>query len=53
MPFAIFVDRAGEVRASSLVNFDWQVAKLSQVAAIPVGQQERASQSRPRFRLAV
>ena len=35
MPFAIFVDSAGLVRASSLVNHDWQVAKLSQVAAIP------------------
>ncbi len=36
MPFAIFVDSAGLVRASSLVNHDWQVAKLSQVAALPL-----------------
>jgi hypothetical protein len=36
MPFAIFVDSDGLVRASSLVNHDWQVAKLSQVAAIPL-----------------
>ncbi len=40
MPFAIFVDSAGVVRASSLVNHDWQVAKLSQVAAIPVEADE-------------
>jgi hypothetical protein len=40
MPFAIFVDSAGLVRASSLVNHDWQVAKLSQVAAIPLGADE-------------
>jgi hypothetical protein len=36
MPFAIFVDSAGLVRASSLLNHDWQVAKLHQVAQIPV-----------------
>jgi hypothetical protein len=53
MPFAIFVDSAGEARASSLVNFDWQVIKLSQIAAIPVDPQERVSGTRPRFRLAV
>lgn len=37
-PFAIFVDAAGLVRGSSLVNHDWQLAKLRQVAAIPPGQ---------------
>ncbi|HET9896089.1 MAG TPA: hypothetical protein VFQ44_14270 [Streptosporangiaceae bacterium] len=42
MPFAIFVDSAGIVRASSLVNHDWQVARLSQVAAIPVEADEPA-----------
>jgi hypothetical protein len=36
MPFAIFVDEAGLARASSLVNHDWQLAKLRQVAAIPL-----------------
>jgi len=36
MPFAIFVDAAGRVKASSLVNHDWQLAKLRQVAAIPL-----------------
>lgn len=41
MPFAIIVDAAGEVRASSLVNHDWQVVKLAQVAAIPIGADER------------
>jgi hypothetical protein len=35
MPFAIFVDAAGVVRASSLVNHDWQLAKLRLVAQIP------------------
>jgi hypothetical protein len=35
-PFAIFVDDAGRVRASSLVNYDWQVAKLRQLAGVPV-----------------
>ncbi|HEX9065284.1 MAG TPA: hypothetical protein VF843_09255 [Streptosporangiaceae bacterium] len=41
MPFAIAVDQAGRVRASSLVNHDWQVAKLAQVAGIPIGSDER------------
>ncbi|HXP20672.1 MAG TPA: hypothetical protein VN840_13600 [Streptosporangiaceae bacterium] len=36
MPFAIFVDSAGRVRASSLVNHDWQVRKLGQIAALPL-----------------
>lgn len=35
-PFAIFVDSSGRVRASSLVNHDWQVSKLRQLAALPV-----------------
>jgi hypothetical protein len=35
-PFAIFVDSAGLVRSSSLVNHDWQIAKLRQVADLPV-----------------
>jgi hypothetical protein len=34
-PFAIFVDAAGLVCASSLVNYDWQVAKMRQLAALP------------------
>ncbi len=40
-PFAIFVDSAGLVRSSSLVNYDWQLAKLRQLAALqpePAGQ---------------
>jgi|HubBroStandDraft_1064217.scaffolds.fasta_scaffold25430_2 hypothetical protein len=36
MPFAIFVDSAGLVRASSLLNHDWQVAKLRQIGGIPI-----------------
>jgi hypothetical protein len=39
-PFAIFVDSAGQVRASSLVNHDWQVAKLRQLADVPVDPQQ-------------
>jgi hypothetical protein len=36
-PFLIFVDAAGLVRASSLVNHSWQVAKLRQLAGLPAG----------------
>jgi hypothetical protein len=43
MPFAIFVDAAGLVRASSLVNHDWQLAKLRQVAGLPLGDGAVAS----------
>lgn len=46
MPFAIFVDSAGVVRASSLVNHDWQIAKLRQVAGIPPDADEVADQLR-------
>jgi len=46
-PFAIFVDADGQVRASSLVNHDWQLAKLHQVAGLPVAVGETA---RPRRR---
>jgi hypothetical protein len=35
-PFLIFVDSAGLVRGSSLVNYSWQVAKLRQLAGLPV-----------------
>jgi hypothetical protein len=35
-PFLIFVDHDGLVRASSLVNYSWQVAKLYQLASLPV-----------------
>lgn len=37
MPFAIVVDAAGRVRASSLVNHDWQLAKLRKLASLPLG----------------
>ena len=46
MPFAIFVDQAGLVRASSLVNHDWQLAKLRQVAAIPLAADEAPARRR-------
>lgn len=35
-PFLIFVASDGLVRASSLVNYGWQVAKLRQIAGLPV-----------------
>jgi hypothetical protein len=35
-PFVIFVDSAGRVRGSSLVNHGWQIAKLHQIASLPV-----------------
>jgi hypothetical protein len=34
-PFLMFVDSAGLVRASSLVNYAWQVARLRQLAGLP------------------
>jgi hypothetical protein len=40
-PFLIFVDRDGLVRASSLVNYSWQVAKLYQLASLPVAAATR------------
>ena len=35
-PFLIFVDADGLVRASSLANYSWQVAKLRQIAGLSV-----------------
>ncbi len=46
MPFAMFVDSAGLVRASSLVNHDWQLAKLRQIAAIPIEALEPVAPAR-------
>ena len=40
-PFLIFVDSAGRVRSSSLVNHSWQVAKLHQLACLPVAAAQR------------
>ena len=51
IPFAIFVDSVGRVRASSLVNHDWQLAKLQQIAAIPLEVGELATARRGRARL--
>ncbi len=47
MPFVIFVDSAGLVRGSSLVNHDWQLAKLRRVAAIPPDLDEAATTAGP------
>jgi hypothetical protein len=35
-PFVIFVDSAGRVRGSSLVNHEWQILKLWRLANIPL-----------------
>ncbi|HWF82188.1 MAG TPA: hypothetical protein VN695_16520 [Streptosporangiaceae bacterium] len=53
MPFAIFVDSAGLVRASSLVNHDWQIAKLRQVAEIDLEPDELPGRPRALFTSAV
>jgi hypothetical protein len=47
-PFAMFVDSAGRVRASSLVNYDWQIAKLRQLADVPLASPQRATARRSR-----
>jgi hypothetical protein len=47
-PFAILVDAAGQVRASSLVNHDWQIAKLHQLASVPVEFPKRSTDRRLR-----
>jgi hypothetical protein len=47
-PFAIFVDDQGHARASSLVNHDWQLAKLWQIAQLPYDElTARAPLARP------
>jgi len=54
MPFAIFVGSDGLVRASSLVNHDWQLVKLCQIAAIPPAEDgPGAARRRRAFGLAV
>jgi hypothetical protein len=49
-PFAIFVDSAGRVRASSLVNQAWQVTKLLQLADLPPEPETLAPRGRFRRR---
>jgi hypothetical protein len=51
-PFAIFVDSAGRVRASSLVNQAWQVTKLRQLADLPLEPEYLAPRGRFRRRTA-
>jgi hypothetical protein len=48
MPFVIFVDSGGKVRASSLVNHDWQVARLWKIACMPLTSGELAMSRRHR-----
>jgi hypothetical protein len=50
IPFAIIVDSAGQVRASSLVNHDWQITKLVQLADIPPEPPARPAASPFRLR---
>jgi hypothetical protein len=50
MPYAIFVGSDGLVHGSSMVNFDWQLAKLRRIAALEIEPDEAAR--RPLFRLA-
>jgi hypothetical protein len=47
VPFIICTDSAGRVRASSLVNHAWQVAKLHRLARIPLGPDELRAAQRP------
>jgi hypothetical protein len=47
MPFVIFVDSAGLVRGSSLVNHDWQLATLRKVGAIPPAQDAGPAMAAP------
>ena len=47
-PFCVLVDSAGRVRASSLVNHDWQVTRLVQLARLPLAPAELRGQSRRR-----
>jgi hypothetical protein len=49
MPYAIFVGSDGLVRGSSLVNFDWQLAKLRQIAELEIEPGEAGR--RPLFKL--
>ncbi len=49
-PFAIFIDSAGRVRASSLVNHAWQVTKLLQLADLPLEPEDLAPRGRFRRR---
>jgi hypothetical protein len=51
MPFAIVVDSAGRVRASSLVNHAWQITKLLQIADLaPEPGRWRAAGHFPRLK---
>jgi hypothetical protein len=45
-PWLIFVDSRGRVRASSLVNEDWQVGRLYQLASLPLDSEDAQAGSR-------
>lgn len=42
-PWLMFVDSTGRVRASSLVNYDWQVSRLYQLAKLPLDSPDALS----------
>jgi hypothetical protein len=53
-PWAIFVDSDGIVRGSSLVNHEWQLARLWRLAQLPLSPEEIPQHRRnPRRRLGV
>jgi hypothetical protein len=52
-PFCVLVDSGGRVRASSLVNHDWQVTRLVQLARLPLDPAELRGRARLRRRPAV
>jgi hypothetical protein len=46
-PFVMFIDSAGRVRASSLVNYEWQLMKLWRLANVPLTPDHAPDAHRP------
>lgn len=51
-PFAIFVDSAGRVRGSSLVNYEWQLVTLWKLARVSLDASAAAPAAAPALRAA-
>lgn len=51
MPFVIFVDSDGRVRASSMINQSWQIMKLWRLANVPLAPEPGLAPGRFRQRL--
>jgi hypothetical protein len=49
-PFVMFIDSAGRVRASSLVNYEWQIMKLWRLANVPLMPEPAPEAHRFRWR---